>query len=557
MTNLRVVAPLLASVATLCIAAAPTATAPALFDWVDYQGVETGPATPAGSYRNPILGGFYSDPSIVRVGADFYLVNSTFSWFPGIPVFHSRDLVHWRQIGNAISRPTQLDFGHLGMSRGVFAPAISHHAGRFYIINTCVDCGGNYVVTATDPAGPWSDPVFLKGVGGIDPSIFFDDDGSAWIVNNDEPAGGSSYDGHRAIWLRRFDPDAMTTGPARMIVNGGVDIAQKPVWIEGPHLFKRAGRYYLTDAEGGTSVNHSQVIFAADTVEGPYRPAPPAREPILTQRDLPPDRPHPITSAGHADLIDIGGDRWWAVFLATRPYAGDLYNTGRETFLLPVTWRDGWPTILPHGTAIPVTAPRPPLPASPAPPTSGSFTVRDSFAATTLAPEWMMMRNPRERWYRTGHGLSLDPRPVGLADMGNPSFLGRRQQHADATITTQVRFAPGAGQAAGLAALQNDEFFLTELVVRDGARRAIEVRRRAGAADPAEGTLVASVPVTTPDGAPIRLRVHAGGGAYDFDWSGAAGAWKPVAHGVDGTNLSTQKAGGFVGTLIGPYARSR
>ena len=543
-----------ASVAvTLAVMLASTAPAPewVRFDWIDYAGVEQGAPPHAGEYRNPVLPGFHSDPSVVRVGRDFYLVTSTFGWYPGIPVFHSRDLVHWRQIGSAIDRPGQLDFGKLELSRGVFAPAISHHAGRFYIANTCVDCGGNFLVTARDPAGPWSDPVWLRDVEGIDPSLFFDDDGRAWLVNNRAPAGSAKYEGHRAIWLQQVDMETLqTTGPARMIVDGGVDLAAKPVWVEGPHLFKRDGRYYLSCAEGGTSVQHSQVIFSADRVEGPYRPAPPARQPILTQRDLDPARPDPVTSAGHADLVDIGGDRWWAVFLATRPYCDNLYATGRETFLLPVTWQGGWPTILPRGEAIPLVAKRPPLPAS----TTASTPVRDAFTAPQPGRAWLMMRNPAGRWWRTGQGLSLEPRTVGLGALGNPSFLARRLQHTDATMTTQVALPPGEGVRAGLAALQNDAFFLSETVTRtrDGYR--VEVRRRAGAGDPASGRSVATAMVPLSAGAKVRLRLRIRGGAADFDWAPERGAWHPVARDVDATNLTTEQAGGFVGTMVGPFA---
>jgi alpha-N-arabinofuranosidase len=209
----------------------------ARFDWFEYAGSDpSDSATSIGSgdYRNPILQGFYPDPSLTRVGDDYYLVNSTFAWFPGIPVFRSRDLVSWTQIGNAIDRPEMLDFGRLGLSRGVFAPSIAHHDGLFYILNTCVDCGGNFVITARDPAGPWSDPAWLPDLeGGIDPSLFFDEDGKAYVVNNGAPEGTPRYDGHRAIWIQAFDPRTLrTTGPRTVLVDSGVD-STNPKWTRG------------------------------------------------------------------------------------------------------------------------------------------------------------------------------------------------------------------------------------------------------------------------------------------------------------------------------------
>ena len=181
--------------------------APAYFDWFEYTGRDAAfeAPVPDGSFRNPVLSGFHSDPSITAANGKFYLVASTFTFFPGIPVFESEDLVHWTQVGNAIHRPEQLDFDGLGVSRGVFAPAIEYHDGTFYVVNTSVDAGGNFIVTATDPAGPWSDPVWLPDIGGIDPSLFFDDDGKVYILNNDEPEVPVRYDGHRAIWLQEID----------------------------------------------------------------------------------------------------------------------------------------------------------------------------------------------------------------------------------------------------------------------------------------------------------------------------------------------------------------
>ncbi|RHW17777.1 glycoside hydrolase family 43 protein [Sphingomonas gilva] len=531
----------------------------ARFEWFEYSGgdpVDARAKPGPGEYRNPILQGFYPDPSITRAGDDYYLVTSTFGYFPGIPVFHSRDLTNWTQIGNAIDRPDQLDFGTLGLSRGVFAPAIEHHADTFYILNTCVDCGGNFLITATDPAGPWSDPVWLPEiVGGIDPSLFFDADGSAWIVNNGPPEGTPRYDGHRAIWIQRFDPKAKKmVGPRKVLVDGGVDPAAKPIWIEGPHIIRKDGWYYLICAEGGTAEGHSQVVLRSRKADGPYTPNP--ANPILTQRDLPRGRPDPITSAGHADFVQLPNGDWWATFLAVRPYRGDFYNTGRETFLMPVDWSGEWPRITAPGQAIPYVAARPALPpqAKPAVPTNGPFTIREEFDGAALGPHWMMMRNPRETWHRLQDGaLVLTARAAGLGDNANPSFLARRQQHRDVSASTLVRFAPAKGAQAGLAALQSDEYWFALAVADRGGGREIRLTQRAGPDDPKAGRIVARA--TAPAG-PVRLRIRAEGDRYHFDHAGERGAWSTLHADADGKLLSTARAGGFVGAVFGLYAKA-
>jgi xylan 1,4-beta-xylosidase len=534
----------------------------ARFDWFEYRGADPVHAQPIGAdeYRNPILQGFYPDPSIARVGADYYLVSSTFAYFPGIPIFHSRDLVSWTQIGNAIDRPDQLDFGRLGLSRGVFAPSIEHHQGRFYILNTCVDCGGNFLITANDPRGPWSDPVWLPELeGGIDPSLFFDSDGKVYILNNGPPQGQPLYEGHRAIWIQEFDPATLrTVGPRTVLVNGGVDISTRPIWIEGPHIIRKDGYYYLIAAEGGTAEGHSQVALRSRSPSGPYTPSP--RNPVLTQRDLPRDRPNPITSAGHADFVQTPDGEWWATFLAVRPYAGDFYNTGRETFLLPVSWEDGWPRMTRPGEAIPYAHRRPNLPAQAAPavPTSGPFTVRDEFDERALAPYWMMPRNPREAWYRLDRGeLALTARPVGLGDFGNPSMLVRRQQHLNASASTIVRFLPQAdGDEAGIAAFQNDEYWYFLGIGAEGGRPVVKLERRAGPNEPAEGVALASAPLPVAAGQPLYLRIEAEGPRYRFSYAARPGQWRVLRDGLDGTILSTRTAGGFVGAVFGLHAYS-
>ena len=196
------------------------------------------------TYTNPILAGFYPDPSICRVDDDYYLTTSTFAYFPGLPIFHSKDLVSWKQIGNAIDRAEQMDFTGAGVSRGLFAPAITYHKGLFYIVCTQIDKLGNFVITAKDPKGPWSNPVAIP-VNGIDPSLYFDDDDKAYLVYNSIPPNNISlHDGHRTIRMYEFDwKNLKLTGEEKLLINGGTDMAKKPVWIEAPHIFKKNGFY--------------------------------------------------------------------------------------------------------------------------------------------------------------------------------------------------------------------------------------------------------------------------------------------------------------------------
>jgi xylan 1,4-beta-xylosidase len=414
-----------------------------------------------GEYRNPVLAGFYPDPDVCRVGGDYYLVNSSFAYFPGIPVFHSRDLVNWTQIGNAIDRPSQLNYDGIGVSRGIFAPGLSHHGDLFYLVCTFVDAGGNFLVTARDPAGPWSDPTWL-GYDGIDPSLFFDDDGRAWLVSNGAPPGDRPlYDGHRAIWIQEFDPvGRKLLGARKVIVDGGVDIERHPAWIEGPHLFRKDGWYYLICAEGGTSENHSEVVFRGKSVTGPYSPGP--ANPILTQRTLPDSRKDPVTSTGHAEFVQAPDGGWWSVFLGCRPYEAGLYNTGRETFMLPVTWVDGWPSVLAAGEPVPYRVRGPGgvgLYPHPAVPLSGNFKSTDTFEGPALSPAWVMLRRPQGQWWSVGGPghLTLLPGHEMLSGRGNPSFLGRRVQHARFEASTRLDVPSASGVSAGLAVFQNED----------------------------------------------------------------------------------------------------
>jgi xylan 1,4-beta-xylosidase len=527
---------------------------PVHFDWFEYTGRDAAfeEPLPEGHFRNPILAGFHSDPSITAANGKFYLVASTFSFFPGIPVFESEDLVHWTQVGNAIHRPGQLDFDGLGMSRGVFAPAIEYHDGTFYVVNTSVDAGGNFMVTAKDPAGPWSDPIWLPTIGGIDPSLFFDDDGKVYILNNDEPEVPVRYDGHRAIWLQEIDiASGKPFGPRKVLIDGGVKPEENPIWIEGPHIYKVDGWYYLSDAEGGTGPQHSQVVLRSRDVWGPYEPY--EHNPILTQRDLDPDRPLPVTNAGHADMVQGPDGTWWATFLASRNYGRDHYNTGRETFLLPVTWKDGWPVILPRGEKIPYVLPGPSWMKTPAEqaPMTGNFTWRDEFDTVELGKGWMTPRVPKTQWYdgssRPGW-LTIHPLRERLDAKVNMSFYARRQQHLVFEASAGLE-PPAPGVAAGLAAFQGDDHWYFLGARRDGDRLEVFLEKKAGEGDP-------EVVATQSIAAPGQLVLHIEGdeGRYGFGFDGGEGVqW--LVRDADGTILSTDVAGGFIGATLGPYAR--
>jgi alpha-N-arabinofuranosidase len=524
------------------------------FNWFEYTGHDRSrtQALPRGHYSNPILRGYYPDPAVERVGDKFYLVNSTFAHWPGIPIHESTDLVHWKLVGHALTDTSKYNFDGLNISRGVFAPSIHHHNGTFYIINTLVEAGGNFFVTAKDPAGPWSDPVWLKEIDGIDPSFFFDTNGKAYILNNGPPEGKPLYDGHRAIWMQEFDLSSnKLTGPRRVVVNGGVDISQKPIWIEGPHLYRINGWYYLMCAEGGTGDGHSEVIFRAKSPWGPFEPF--AGNPILTQRDLPKDRPDPITNAGHADLVQRKDGSWWAVFLASRPYEGSRYNIGRETFLLPVEWNDGWPIILPPGKPIPylesLEAKRPAV-AAKAPETFISVANRDEFDGKASHTPWIQIHVPKQQWYDTTSNpgsLTIRPLKVNLDEKRNASFLARRQEDLKFDASTELA-PPSAGIAAGLAAYQNESYWYFLGTRQSTGGMQVFLERRAGEDRKSYRS------ETLKPAAALKLRISADGGKYSFYYDAGQG-WQPLRENDDGSILSTEVAEGFVGTVLGPYAR--
>jgi hypothetical protein len=282
----------------------------------------------------PVIAGFYPDPTICRVGEDYYLANSSFEYFPGVPIFHSADLVSWTQIGNALDRRSQMRLDAPGASRGIYAPTLRHHDGKFWLITTNISDGrgGQLLVTATDAAGPWSEPVFIPEARGIDPDLCWAD-GICYLTWKVLDLVGSEGEGDISQ-----APLDTTTGrllePAYPVWQGTGMMA-----AEGPHLYHVDRLWYLMLAEGGTERGHSVTIARSSSPRGPFEACP--SNPILTHRST----GHPIQNVGHADLVQTPSGEWAAVYLGTRPAGSTpgFHTNGRETFLAGIEWVDGWP----------------------------------------------------------------------------------------------------------------------------------------------------------------------------------------------------------------------
>jgi beta-xylosidase len=492
-------------------AAVPTGTG----GWID------------GAFTNPVIAGLHPDPSVCRVGDDYFLACSSFEYFPGVPIFHSRDLVHWEQIGNALDRPSQLSLpAATPSSGGVYAPTLRHHDGRFWLITTnLAPGGGTMVFTAADPAGPWSEPVRVPGVTGIDPDLAWDDEGRCWCT----------YSGIEQV---RIDPETGRSFGTPRRLWSGTPGAQAP---EAPHLYRIGAYWYLLIAEGGTERGHGVSIARGPAPEGPFEPCP--ANPVLSHRST----ARPIQNTGHADLVQAPDGSWWMVLLGVRPRGGTpgWHVLGRETYLAPVTWADGWPVV---GEVAPVMeAPAwPPYPVAVPP-------VRDDFDGDRLHPRWISVRSrPAGCWSLTDPPglLTLHARGRSIDDH-DVTFVGRRQQHLSCRIRALADHAGGRG---GLA-VRLDERHHYEIEAGDGA---VRVLARAG-------SLRATIATRPAPAGPVRLRIDVlaaqpdglhprkGPDVLRLGVEEADGAFDALAD-LDGRHLSTEVAGGFTGRVIGMYA---
>ena len=475
-------------------------------------------------YQNPILRGFHPDPSICRVGEDYYLVVSSFEYFPGIPIYHSRDLVNWRQIGNCLQSSEEFPLLPVGDSGGVWAPTIRWDHGLFYVTAT-LEGYGNFIVTAQDPAGEWSSPVWVKEVGGIDPSLYFED-GHAYYCTNDR-----LDDSGEMISMQEIDPKTgAIIGKRHMLWRG-----TGRHFMEAPHVYHIDGWYYLMVAEGGTFFTHCVTIARSRSMWGPYESCP--HNPILTSIG---DASWQIQCSGHADLIEDAHGQWWMMHLGIRLARRTMTHLGRETFLAPVRWENGWPIGGREGMAMlcnegPEAAVQEPLR-----PFIANMKVKD------WEPEWLFLRRlDRARYDRSGDALVLMPSPQTLDDPV-PTFAALRPLDFDCITETTFVFVPScAADEAGLAVRLDHQFYITCTIRNQFDARMLTLTIHAEQIH----HIVASVAV--PDG-PLTLRMTASHEAYRFDYA------------VDGNQaylgqastrfVATELSGRcFTGTVIGLY----
>lgn len=484
----------------------------------------------AAQYTNPILPGMHPDPSVtVTPEGDFWLVNSSFCFFPGVPLYHSRDLVNWEQCGYVLDRPSQLPLKGANVWGGIYAPTIRYDNGRLYMITTNVTGGGNFLVHTTDPARGWSEPVWLEQ-GGIDPSLYFED-GRCWMVSN--PDG--------MIMLCEIDP---LTG--RRLGDS------VPLWSgtggrypEGPHIYKKDGWYYLMIAEGGTELAHKVTIARSRSITGPYTANP--ANPILTHCNSEAEK-NIIQGTGHADMVQAPDGSWWMVFLAFRHQNGDHHLLGRETFLAPVRWDDGaWPVVN-GGCQVLTQMATPTLPQV----AVETLPVRDDFDDPHVPQHYFHLRNPEEANYTISGGeLALSPSPLTLdASEGSPTVLFRRQNAIDFTASTSVRLEHTTpGTEAGLT-----------VWARDGHHYDIFLRQSAGSYSVVLRYILSEIDhlqeeIATGSAGPVTLTVTGTADKYTFACTLPGGEIHTLGS-VTNRFLSTESAGGFTGTMLGLFAIS-
>ena len=432
-------------------------------------------------FSNPIIRGGYPDPSICKVGDTFYLVNSSFEYFPGLPIHKSKDLINWELIGYGLDRESQVsskvNLIDVQSNGGIHAPTIRYHDGVFYIITTNVyfDVDKqkadmvNFIITADNPSGPWSDPIHILGAPGIDPDLFFDDDGRVWYVGNQMPKN-PNFNGEGEIWLQELDLNEFKLIGERHLLWRG---ACSGDWAEGPHIYKKDGRYYLLIAEGGTSFNHAVMVALSDNIEGPYISNP--RNPIITSRHLSYD--NWVNSTGHGDIIELDDGKNYMVLLGIRNEIERGSNMGRETFLAPVNWerepfewketKHLWPVVAAETGRVErineVVF-------------SGSVqnivtSFEDKFESDNLDLKWNFRRYPIEKTFyldKQQNRLNLICHQNQIKERVSAALLGFKQTESSFEYSTQMFFEPlNNGSEAGISIFQKDDNYINFTLIRN------------------------------------------------------------------------------------------
>ena len=439
-------------------------------------------------FSNPIISGGYPDPSICKVGDTFYIVNSSFEYFPGLPIHKSKDLINWELIGYGLHRKSQVDSTvnliDVQSNGGIHAPTIRYKDGVYYIITTNVYYDEekektdmvNFIITAKNPAGPWSDPIHIVGAPGIDPDLFFDDNGKAWYVGNQMPEN-PNFDGEGEIWLQELDlSEFKLVGEKHLLWRG----ACGGVWAEGPHMYKKDGRYYLLIAEGGTSFNHAVMVALSDKIEGPYISNP--RNPIITSRHLTYD--NWVNSTGHGDIIELDDGRNYMVLLGIRNQIERGSNMGRETFIVPLTWerepfewkeiKHLWPVVSPETGRVEIlnnvvfnnTIQN----------NDRSFT--DNFETESLYLNWNFRRYPLEDIYQINKEesrLDLLCHPNKIKERGRAALLGFKQTESDFEYLAEMYFDPNSSDSeAGISLFQKDDNYINFTIIKKGDKHNLQ-----------------------------------------------------------------------------------
>lgn len=515
--------------------------------------------------KNPIIPGYYPDPSICRVGDDFYLACSSFELYPGIPIFHSRDLVHWEQIGNAMTEENDFHVEVSYGANGVMAPTIRYCNGTYYIINANFCDKGNYIVTAKDPAGPWSEIHWLDDVPGIDASIFFDNDGQCYVIGTGNVWDNGTGVKERGIWLAKYDIEHFKmAGEPYTIWNSALRGAASP---ESPHIYHIGGYYYLMIAEGGTEHYHSVTVARSKELFSFYEGNP--ANPVMTHRHM--GFHAPIINVGHADLVDLPDGSWYAVMLGSRLIDGAHKNLGRETFICPVIWEKDWPVFSPETGKIeweypaPASLPETVYPAEQA---------RDEFDTPDLPPYWTFWGRPYKKYYQVGDSklsirciarpMEAVMKPVDFnaeKDLnGYVAFIARRQRQPKAAATAQMHFLPEGKEEAGLAVLQAFNHILKVKRCAEGGKQLLRV-----VCDTSDFTGYPYLPGFTCEtksqvvaeteygAADIVLRITMDNEDFRILYGASEDSLTELCA-FDGRIINPEKVGCMVGTMIGMYA---